>query len=569
MTLADRLRSQTVDYLELIGTGKSFSVPLHQRDYSWTREEWDHLWSDLTELRSTPDRRHYLGAVVVQAETDREFTVIDGQQRLATLTLFALAVTKTLRTLADLGLEPEANRSRAQALHDRFIGEKHPVSLLEASRLSLNETDNGFYRGYLVQGTTPPNHRALPQSNRQIWDCYSYFLQRLTEIDQYQRDGEALANLLSRTAGRQLLFMLTTVSDERNAYAVFETLNARGVRLTTTDLLKNHVFAQIRIPSDVEAMRRSWRALVGTVESERFPDFLRYHLLSRHARIRGPNLFELVRDEFRTPRQVFDLVGQLESRAELFAALTDPWHEYWREIPEARLLIQEHVLFRRREMTPLLFTAWEQFSRKDFVHVLRTVNAISFRCNIVRALGGSELEPVYSRAAKVVADGEVKTPAAVFRSLRSIYIDDEETKEDFAQLTIDTHGAGKKVVRYILAGLEAHMSLRAVDPHTDPGTIEHILPENPGDESWEEFPEKRREAFVYRIGNLTLLERRANRDLGNRPYSDKVVAYEKSGYALARQVAEIAPGAWTPERLEKRQRRLAERAVQIWRSDFA
>lgn len=569
MTLADRLRTRTVDYLELIGTSKSFSVPRHQRDYSWTREEWDHLWSDLTELRSTPDGRRYLGAVVVQAETDREFTVIDGQQRLATLTLFALAVTKTLRTIADLGLEPEENRSRAQLLHDRFIGEKHPVSLLEASRLSLNETDNGFYLDYLVQGTTPPNPRALPPSNRQIWDCYSYFRHRLTEIDQYQRDGGALANFLSRTAGRQLLFLLITVSDERNAYNLFETLNARGVRLTTTDLLKNHVFAQIRIPSDVDAMRGYWRALMGTVESERFPEFLRYHLLSRHARIRGPNLFQFVRDEFRTPRQVFDLVEQLESRAELFAALTDPWHECWREIPEARPLIQEHLLFRGREMTPLLFTVWEQFSRRDFVRVLKTVNTISFRYHIVSALSGSELEPVSARVAKAVADGEVKTPSAVFRSLRSIYIDDEETREDFAQLTIDTRGAGKKVVRHILARLEARMSGRAVDPNTDPGTIEHILPENPAEESWEEFPENRREAFVCRIGNLTLLERRLNRDIGNAPYARKVDAYRESKYALTGEIAKIARQDWTPEHLEERQRRLAERAVQIWRSDFA
>lgn len=569
MTRADRLGARTVDYLELIGTGKSFSVPKHQRDYSWTREEWDHLWSDFTELRSTPDGSHYMGAVVVQAETDLEFTVIDGQQRLATLTLFALAVTKTLRTIADLGLEPEANRSRAQLLHDRFVGEKHPVSLVEASRLALNETDNGFYLGYLVQGITPPNLRARPQSNRQIWDCYSYFLHRLTEIDQYQRDGEALASFLSRTVGRRLSFLLVTVSDVRNAYTVFETLNARGVRLTTTDLLKNHVFAQIQTPGDLDALRRYWRALLGSVESERFPDFLRYHLLSRHAMIRGPNLFELIREEFRTPRQVFDLVKQLESRAELFAALTDPWHEYWREIPEARPLIRELLLFGGRQMTPLLFTVWERFSHRDFVRVLKTVSTISFRHNIVSALSRGELESVYSRAAKAVADGEVKTPAAVFRSLRPIYIDDEKTREDFAQLAIETRGAGNKVVRYILVRLEADASGRLVDPDSDPGTIEHILPENPGGESWEEFPEGRREAFLYRIGNLTLLERRANRDLANRPFPEKVVAYGKSDYALTRQVAEISRGVWTPEQLEKRQRRLAERAVQIWRSDFA
>lgn len=569
MTRKNLLAARTVDYLELIGNGRRFSVPPYQRDYSWNTEEWDDLWSDIVGLRDRLEERHYMGAVLVQAKSDFEFLVIDGQQRLATLSLFALAVTSKLRTLAADGLDAEANRSRAQALHDRFVGEKDPASLLEASRLSLNETDNGFYRDYLVQGRTPPNPRALRRSKRQIWDCYEYFLQKLATVEQFQRDGESLANFLSLTVARQLLFILITVEDELNAYTVFETLNARGVSLTTTDLLKNYLFARIQTPSDVDDLHRRWRTLVGTVRTERFPDFLRYHLLSRHSRIRRPNLFKLVREEFRTLPQVFDLLEQLESRAELFAALTDPGHEYWKELPEARPLIQEHVLFRVRQMTPLLFTVWERFSRRDFVRVLKTVSTVSFRYNIVSALSRSELEPAYSRAAKAVADREAETPAAVFRALKSIYVDDEKTKQDFARLGINTHGVRKKVVRYILARLEADLSSRAVDPNADPGTIEHILPENPGEEWDAEFPLERHEEFLYRIGNLTLLERRANRDIGNGPYTEKVVAYEQSSYALTRAIAVMAPEDWTPAHLEARQRKLAERAVQIWRSDFA
>ena len=510
-----------------------------------------------------------MGAVLVQSKTDFEFLVIDGQQRLATLSLFALAVTSRLRALADSGLDTDANRSRAQALHDRFIGEKDPASLLEASRLSLNESDNGFYRDYLVQGRAPSNPKALRRSNRQIWDCYRFFLQRLGEDERFRSDGLELANFLSLTVARQLLFIMITVEDELNAYTVFETLNARGVSLTTTDLLKNYLFSRIRTPSDVEDLHRRWRALVGTVKAERFPDFLRYHLLSRYSRIRRPNLFKIVRDQFRTLPEVFELLEQLESRAELFAALTDSSHDYWKDLPEARPFIQEHILFRVRQMTPLLFTVWERFSPQDFVRVLKFVSAISFRYNIVSALSRSELEPAYSQAAKAVAAGEAVTPGAVFRTLESIYVDDEKMAQDFSRLAINTHGVRKKVVRYILARLEADASGSIVDPDVDPGSIEHILPENPG-ESWEEeFARERHESFLYRIGNLTLLEKKANRDIGNRPYADKVPAYEGSRYALTRQVAEMAPEGWTPALVEHRQKELAARAVHIWRADFA
>lgn len=569
MTRTNLLDARTVDFLELIGNGRTFSVPPYQRDYSWNTEEWDDLWSDIAELRDQPEERHYMGAVLVKSKTDFEFLVIDGQQRLATLSLFALAVTKRLRTLADSGLDTEANRSRAQALHDRFIGEKDPASLLEASRLSLNETDNGFYRDYLVQDRTPSNPRALQGSKRQIWDCYRFFLQKLEGDARLQSDGEALAKFLSLTVARQLLFIIITVEDELNAYTVFETLNARGVSLTTTDLLKNYLLSRVRTPSDVDDLHRRWRTLVGTVKAGRFPDFLRYHLLSRYSRIRRPNLFKIVRDQFRTLPEVFDLLEQLESRAELFAALTDSSHDYWKDLPEARPFIQEQILFRVRQMTPLLFTVWERFSQQDFLRVLKFVSVISFRYNIVSALSRSELEPAYAQAAKAVAAREAVTPGAVFRALDSIYVDDEKMAQDFSRLWINTHGVRKKVVRYILARLEGDASGGAVDTDVDQGSIEHILPENP-DESWEEeFARERHEAFLYRIGNLTLLEKKANRDIGNRPYADKVAAYERSRYTLTRQVAEMAPEEWTPALIEHRQEKLAARAVQIWRADFA
>ena len=106
-------------------------------------------------------------------------------------------------------------------------------------------------------------------------------------------------------------------------------------------------------------------------------------------------------------------------------------------------------------------------------------------------------------------------------------------------------------------------------PDTDPGTIEHFLPENPSD-AWEEtFDPAMWEASVYRLGNLALLEPAANRRLGNAGYRDKLKVYGRSTYALTRQIPQMAPEEWTPELLNERQSRLAARAVHLWRSDFA
>lgn len=566
---ANLLDARTVNYLELIGNGKTFSVPPYQRDYSWTVEHWEDLWADIEELRKASEERHYMGALVAQAESDRDFLIIDGQQRLATVSLLALAVIQRLQVLAEQEIDADKNQERAQALRDRFVGEKHPASLVEASRLSLNEMDGAFYQDYMVHLREPLNPRGLPKSNRLIYDCFRFFVSKLDSIRDLRNDGEALANLMFETVSRQLLFILITVENELNAYTVFETLNARGLQLTTTDLLKNYLFSKVRVKTDLESLHRRWRQLIRTVAQERFPDFLRYHLLCEYSRIRKPRLFKLVRDKFRTLEEVTGLFGTLEDRSELFAALSDPNHDYWKDVPEARPYIHELVLFRVSQMTPLLLAAWGRFSDVDFVRVLKLVSVVSFRYNIVSALSRTELEPVYARAAKAVSDGGARRPSEVFDLLRPIYVDDAKMQQDFSLLAVNTRGPRKKLAKYILARLETDAAGRTIDAETDPGTIEHILPENAG-ECWEEeFPPERHESFVYRVGNLTLLEAGPNRDIGNLCYEEKMPAYLQSQYVLTQRIPVAASEDWTVQLLEQRQKILAARAVHIWRSDFA
>ncbi len=569
MAKTNILNTNTINYMDLIGNGKLYRVPLYQRDYSWSEEQWEDLWNDIDELRSRSEDHHYMGALVVQGKSDREFLVIDGQQRLATLSLFALAVIDKLQAMADQGIEADANKERCYELRNRFIGEKDPASLTESTRLYLNETDNEFYQDYLVQLKEPLNPRGLPKSNRLLWQCFLYFSERLKTADGLENDGRSIASLLSETLARQFLFILITVDDELNAYTVFETLNARGLELTTTDLLKNYLFSRVSVAADLEALQRRWRTLIATVEQARFPEFLRYHMLCELSKVRSQRLFKLVRDRTKTKQDVFQLLDELERRAELFAAVSDPYHSYWMESSAASAFIRELNLFRVRQAMPLLFAAWESFPIEDFVRILKLVSVISFRYTVISRLNTNDLEPVYHNAAKAVIDGEAASPAEVFERLKPIYVDDEKMHQDFALFTVPTRGPRKKLAKYILARLETDAAGRYCDPDTDPGTIEHILPENPAEPWSEAFAPERWDVSVYRLGNLTLLEAPANRTVGNEAYTDKCAAYNESGYALTRKIPQMAPEQWTPELVDERQRRLAARAVHLWRSDFA
>lgn len=559
------LKTADVTFLDLLGNGRKYRVPAFQRDYAWEEEQWEDLWSDIVELRDASGGAHYMGAIVLKAMTDRDFQIIDGQQRVATLSVLALAVIHRLGTLPASEPEHRANLDRAIQLRNRFIGEKDPASLQESSKLFLNDTDDGFYQDYLVQLRTPVNPRALPKSNRLLWQCFQWFVQRVTALG---LEGESLARLLSDTVARQLLFIQITVEDDLSAYTVFETLNARCLELSSTDLLKNYLFSRVRTPTDLAALQRRWLHLIGVVKQEGFPDFLRYHLLCRDGRIRKQRLFKTVRDQVGAPADVFELMEALEKRAELFAAMDDTAHEYWTDLPAARPHVRDLLLFGVRQHMPLVFAAWERMAAEDFVRVLKLLCVVAFRHTVIGGLNTNALEPAYHRAAKSLLDGQIATPAEVFRSIRDLYVDDERFVRDFAAREIETQGRRKKLAKYVLCQLEGDASGQRLNWETDAGTIEHVLPENPSSEWDESFVPERQKDFVYRLGNLVLLEPSINRDAHNAPFGRKMTLYANSAYAGTRALSESALAEWTPAALTERQSRMALRAAHVWRSDF-
>ena len=565
MAKSNLLKTQDVTFLDLIGNGKKYRVPSFQRDYAWEEEQWEDLWNDIQEISTTPNNFHYMGALVVEAVSDREFQIIDGQQRVATLSVLALAVIDRLQTLPGDANTRAANAERASELRKRFIGEKDPASLLESSKLFLNDTDDGFYQDYLVQLRPPVNPRGLPKSNRLLWQCFGWFQKRVTDSG---LAGEAMARLLSDTVARKLLFILITVEDDISAYTVFETLNARGLELSSTDLLKNYLFSRVATPTDLHALQRRWRHIIGTVKHERFPDFLRYHLLCRFPQIRKQRLFKKVREEVRTSANVFDLMDALEQRADLFAAMDDTAHEFWLERPAAKRYVRDLQLFGVRQHMPLVFAAWERMNSEDFTRVLKLLCVLSVRYTVIGTLNTNELEPVYHRVAKSLLDSTISTPAEVFTQLRSVYVDDEKFVRDFSYKEMDTTGRRKKVVKYLLCEIEAAASGTRHDWETDPATIEHILPENPSGEWDESFSPDRQKDFIYRLGNLVLLEPTINRNCQNLSFEEKRPQYDLSSYKTAQQLGGAGIAEWNPATLSERQVRMANQAAHIWRSDF-
>ncbi|MDJ0797159.1 MAG: DUF262 domain-containing HNH endonuclease family protein [Calothrix sp. MO_167.B12] len=565
MARINLLDTRTTSFGDLIGNGKIYRVPLFQRDYSWKENDWEDLWQDILILHNNDNVSHYMGAIVLQSSSnsEKEFTIIDGQQRLATLSIIAIAVIEQIRQLVEQNIDAIANTDRQEILKRTYLADKDPRSLRYSSKLILNENNNDFYQSNLVNLRKPFNIRSLSKSNQLIWKAFEYFFRELSCLSEIIDDGEQLAIFLTDTVAQRLLFIQITVEDELNAYTVFETLNARGLELTSTDLLKNYLFSLFQGPDDLQAAQRQWRRIINTVQMEKFPEFLRYYLTLENSRVRKGRLFKIVRKSVINASQAFDLLDKLENYSNLFIALGNPNDEFWRDIPDNQPYIKDLNLFRIKQVYPVLFAAYTKFSPGDFTRLLKLLVVVSFRHSIVSGLNPNELESYYNDVAIGIANGSITNPREVFSTLHPIYVPDEKFQQDFSLLSIVTKSQKRKLVRYILGKLETDESGIQIDQ--DSFSIEHILPEVTTNNWQQNFTDSQIEAMVYRLGNLTLLEPSFNREIGQNSYQLKQATYEKSVYTLTKN---ITAEDWNPDTIAARQRRLAQRAIHIWKSDF-
>src|SRR3989442_1408271 len=120
---------------DLLGNGRKYAVPPYQRDYSWKEENWEDLWNDILEVERQPDGEHYMGTIVLEPTELDSFSIIDGQQRITTLSLLALGAVGLLEDMSAKGVDRDDNAERAQLLRDGFLGTKDPGTLRKTSKL--------------------------------------------------------------------------------------------------------------------------------------------------------------------------------------------------------------------------------------------------------------------------------------------------------------------------------------------------------------------------------------------------------------------------------------------------
>lgn len=559
-------------FRQLLGNGLSYHVPPFQRDYSWTEDEWDDLWQDILGLfEADGESAHYMGYLVLQSSNNKNFDIIDGQQRMTTLSVMILAGLGHLQDLVTAGVDAENNTTRKAQLQNSYIGYVDPVSLVSRSKLELNRHNNRFYQTYMVPLERLPQ-RGLNASEHQLRKSFGWFKEKIkTRIGVGDNSGQCLAAFIDSLVDK-LFFTVITVTDELNAFKVFETLNARGVRLSATDLLKNYLFSVISSAdtheTELKALEERWERIVGLLGSESFPEFLRIFWNSRNKLVRKSDLFKTIRKRITTRDDAFTLIRDLDHCAAIYAALHDPQDGLWQ--PEEKVALEQLAMFNVRQPLAMLLACYERFfegQRNSFTRILRGISVISFRYNVICNLQTHEQERLYNEVAWKVSDGIFNSYRQVMAVLQDIYPDDRQFKAAFCEKELrTTNSRNKKVVRYILFEIEKQLSGSAFDFESATYNLEHILPENPSSD-WSYIEESKQDRLIYRLGNMTPLESAGNRDVGNGGYSHKRPIYGQSDFRITQAIAEHYE-IWDEHKIEARQKKMADVAAGIWRIDF-
>ena len=576
-----QLDTKNLFFRQMMGNGIKYSVPRFQRDYSWQEDQWEDLWEDALEVFNSRPGFHYMGYLVLQQEKNNitSFVIIDGKQRLVTISIIILAIQRELKELEESGHDPEGNQKRRKAVHGSFIGFTDPVSLKSNYKLNLNRNNDRYFKTYLCELKDPPV-RKINRSEKLMGEAFGFFRQKIKscfEQTGQKLEGEKAARFIESIANK-LIFTVITVESDTNAYTVFETLNARGVRLSVPDLVKNFVFSLIDQKGDahneqIKNLEDKWSNITGQLGRQKFSSFIRADWNSRHDFSRENELFKKIKGHLNSAGRAKDYLDHLQKNSEIYAAFQSGEDEFWKLAKEGvynkeglKHSLTLLSLFNIVAPHSVLISAFHRFSPPDFERFLYYIETLSVRYNIICQKSTGPQERVYSEAAKIISSSSpeaISSKVVAGKILKKIYPSDEEFVNAFKVKTFKTRQTEKKA-RYFLYRIERHLKKAESLPSYENVSLEHIAPQNPS-AKWnlEEFEEEGGlEDWTGRIGNMTLLSIRQNKELGNEGFDKKTEVFQKSPFQITRKCLEYKQ--WNKNAIRSRQEWLADFAKKAW-----
>ncbi|MEV7402672.1 DUF262 domain-containing protein [Streptomyces sp. NPDC091267] len=550
------------------GRAQQFQVPLYQRTYSWTEKQLRQLWSDILEQADLIERgekanTHFLGSVVLAPSPQNEATfprwlVVDGQQRLTTLSLALTAIRDHVR---------DAEPDEAERIGEEYLINKRKGGS-DHFRLLPTQADRPQFalhvRGPLAERPAEGNVAA----------AYSFFRRMLAgavgptaPLDVF-RIEQAITSRLT----------LVAVTAERgdNVHRIFESLNNTGLKLSQADLLRNYLF--MRLPTRGEHVYETlWLPLQDSLTNEELEQLMWLQLvLDGDDRVRRQDLYTVQQQRFEhdgaSEAEIEAYIRELHRRAALFRRLLHPDEE---PNPSVRAHLNRLNAWQAQVTYPALMLLLERrergdLSSSDTARAMSYVESFLVRRMICRVPTNNlnrvfQAMPGQLPLGVPVADGLHQLLSADNR----FWPADGELREKVRTAPFYQFGRWHQR-RMVLQRLEeSYEHPEPVDFGAAQLTIEHVMPQSPGDE-WirmlsadttdGESVEDLHSRLHHTLGNLTLTA--VNSELSNHPYERKQGLLQASHLEMNRRIA--ATERWGAGEILARADELAGRAIALW-----
>jgi len=617
----------------LFSDNNTFEIPEYQRDYAWDKDKAEHMWIDLEQVSAT-DITHsgtsnLLGAMVVLSEPGGsridKVDVVDGQQRLATLSLIFCSIRTYLCQFG--AVQDGAIRATLDNLIKKldllvFVGlnEQPRVTLGLQDRdlfKRLTQNRNHDYDSFCKQMYMQfrngkkrildshelliSNYRLLCKKAYDYWsDDKSDYKSAITGDDHAKAIGtiNKIADYVDNIAKRNH-FAYVRVYDRSAAYKIFSTFNYRGERLSQADLIKSHLLGVINNDGDHDSSKtkqeivKKWEKIF----DERLEDkdtFLYESLLSRHPcgiihmdpspiKISMNRLYEIISKKCQSAKDVSNYVEEIAVDARHIKLMDYPDdlpdEEKYKKI--ARDFYGLQMISARYIRIPLLaaYRTWNLNDGTQFSHFRELVNCLLiffFKFKFITNGTAEDIRRIAADTAQAIIKEkpfneiiftilvETERIEKPERRVNEELFDKEFRRKMFKLTT--------KMAKYVISSFEAYYRQGREFEYIElPFELEHILPRS-HEKHWneEEFfagydDERRMDKFLNRLGNLTIISGKWNAKMGQAKFSEKRQKYEKSDFELNKLLARYTE--WTAKNVLERERELCDLASAVWSLD--
>jgi hypothetical protein len=536
----------------LLSGPKQYVVPYFQRTYSWRRHQWNTLFDDILELYElNSSGSHFLGSMVLLAEQSSDSIhptlLIDGQQRLVTLSLFLAAVRDSVR---------DTDRPFADRIQDSYLVNQGLDGDDHLKVLTTNQDRAGFSVVIDAAEEPPPSP---------IRDAYRTFRDSLKEHMDKGLDLERLVEIVVS----QLSFVAITLDSQDNPYRIFESLNAKGMPLTQGDLLRNYFFMRLPPSEHQHWYSTVWSPMQSRL-GERFDDYMRDFLLKEGQPIRPDEVYQEWRKKL-GPLDEENIRSVLRDLAEWSVEYDQILHPQREADADVRKRLQRLTAWSKTvpyQFQPLLLRLHADYRRGALSGEQVKDMFLAIESLFVRRLFTSA--PVRDENQLLIelyeaASHQADRAAAFVDELSRPQIgwpDDADFVDGIVRypLYFASHPDQRKLVMEALEDSYSHRTA----PRYDQLELQLITPLLPRSDWLAELgvTEDQYWKTVGTLGNFTWVPRGRAPDLGVAERRKELLRMTRYGLELVKDFAQIE--RWSAEEIEHRGRRMAERAKQVW-----